>query len=369
MVKIQHKLPLFLLLMAAKPALATEVSQDPIGDARAAIREEADFDAARILLEAFESYALEATPSASAQSLADMNFLMGVMEYYLNQDEEAAKARWAWTLQIFSDYRWDEELVGGAGQDLFEEVRQSVAASPVFALVEESETLGLPVFFDGNKLQSGSMVRPGQHLIQARCSDGVVRGVYAYVAMDADLLCPCPLDACVGEGGGASESPRKKKKQASDVGQLGISLVGGGWFSSGEGFSPLIGLGASYRPLDMVQVDLEAGSYLSNAQAKRTNGGFARVAGSYVHALGSIEAFGGAQLTILFAQDLYDMSDGSVVEASYSGLVIGAHAGAAYTLAGGHQVGARLAYTPLVLEGELMVYMNTMTDVFFRYSF
>ena len=79
---MQRSLPLFLLLAAA-PVSATEVSQDPIGDARLAIRQDADFDAARLLLEAFESHALEASPPVGAQPLADMNFLMGVMEYYL----------------------------------------------------------------------------------------------------------------------------------------------------------------------------------------------------------------------------------------------------------------------------------------------
>jgi len=57
------------------------------------------------------------------------------------------------------------------------------------------------------------------------------------------------------------------------------------------------------------------------------------------------------------------------VEASYSGLVAGLHGGAALTLGSGHQVGARIGYMPFVIEGDVLVYLNTMTDLYFRYSF
>ena len=80
-------------LLFSNTAVAQDVSEDPIGDARIAISQEADFDGARVLLEAFESHALEASPPVGAGPIAEMNFLIGVLEYYLNQDEEAAKAK------------------------------------------------------------------------------------------------------------------------------------------------------------------------------------------------------------------------------------------------------------------------------------
>ena len=57
--------PTLIFLLASLPSGANELSQDPIGDARSAIQLDADFDAARVLLEAYESHALEASPPVS----------------------------------------------------------------------------------------------------------------------------------------------------------------------------------------------------------------------------------------------------------------------------------------------------------------
>ena len=359
--------PTLIFLLASLPSGANELSQDPIGDARSAIQLDADFDAARVLLEAYESHALEASPPVSSESLATMNFLMGVMEYYLNQDEEAAKARWGWSLQIQPTYQWDEELVGGAGQDLFEEVRQAMEAASSFAIVDEGTSLARPVFIDGSKIQPGWKVKAGQHLIQARCSDGIVRGVYAFVAEGAALVCPCPLDSCIGEEN--STGPTRAKGNAS-LGKVGVLAVGGGWFSAGEGFSPMTGVGISYRPMDFLQMDFEGGAYLSTPLASRTDGAFGRLALSYIYGLSDgLELSGGVQANLLLAQDLYDMPSGDQIAASYSGLVAGFHAGVGTMVGAGHQVGIRMGYVPVVVEGNFLLYMNTMTDLYFRYSF
>ena len=185
-------------LLFSNTAVAQDVSEDPIGDARIAISQEADFDGARVLLEAFESHALEASPPVGAGPIAEMNFLIGVLEYYLTQDEEAAKARWRWTLQIEPAFAWDKELVGGAGETIFETVRSEVVATESFGALSGSEKVLLPIHIDGRRLSADTPLYTGQHLIQAKCSDGITRGVYAYLTANSDLVCPCPLDVCIG---------------------------------------------------------------------------------------------------------------------------------------------------------------------------
>jgi hypothetical protein len=354
-------------LLFGSTVFAQEMSQDPIGDARTAISQDADFDAAQVILGAFESHALEAMPSVTPGALAEMSFLMGVLEFYLNQDEEAAKTRWAWTLQIDSAYQWDEELVGGVGQEVFEGVRQIVNSTASFVPVPDSQQFDIPVFLDGARFESGSDVKPGQHLVQARCGDGVARGVYAYLADNSPWICPCPLQSCVKDGG----DTKTPKGEPGERAKIGLTLNGGGWYSGGEGIAPLVGGGLSYRPVSVFQMDIESGRYQSTPQEQRTDGGFLAIALSGVWVQGDFDLFGGVHATVLFAEDSYPAVDGGnePFMSPYSSLVGGLHLGAAYNLPGGHQVGARLGYSPIVVEGEVLVYANSVSNVFIKYGF
>ena len=208
------------------------------------------------------------------------------------------------------------------------------------------------------KVAQNALAFYGGDITQLRGWDGLIAADQDYVRARFDELASAT----------PAEKP-KKERSAGTPGKLGITGVGGGWYSSGEGFSPMAGLGLSYRPLEVLQLDLEGGAYLSSPLETRTDGGFGRVAVSYIHGLGGIEVSGGIQANLLLAEDLYTMPNGDQVEASYSGLVAGLHGGAALTLGSGHQVGARFGYMPFVIEGDVLVYLNTMTDLYFRYSF
>jgi hypothetical protein len=370
-------------LLFSSASFAQELSQDPIGDARIAISQEADFDGARILLEAFESHALEASPPVGSGPIAEMNFLIGVLEFYLNQDEEAAKARWTWTLQIDPSFAWDQELVGGAGETIFESVRDEIQGMVPFGVVPNGERILIPLFIDGRKVSRDTRTYGGQHLVQARCSDGVTRGVYAYLTPGTDLICPCALDTCVGSADGKSGGKGTKREPTTDRSQLGLTLGGGGWYSAGdedgneEGVSPLLGAGVSYRPLPILQLDLEGGAYLSQAHLDRTDGGFGAFALSGIYPLGSLDLMGGIHGTLLIADDLYTVLDpndpddpnkSKQVESFYTGFIGGVHFGVAYTLSGGHQIGARLGYSPVVIEGKIIAYSNSLSGAYFRYA-
>jgi hypothetical protein len=362
-------------LLFSSTAIAQEMASDPIGDARTSISQEADFDTALVLLEAFESHALEAWPTVTSAALADLNFLMGVLEFYLNQDEDAAKSRWAWALQIAPDFKWDEELVGGVGQEVFENVRQTVKSTASFTPIPEGQKSSIPVFIDGSRLAAGNSVQAGRHLIQARCGDGITRGVYAFVSEDAGVICPCPLQACFGEEK-AADSGKSRSKDPGERASLGATVNAGGWYSAGEGTAMLMGVGVSYRPLSVLQVDAEAGIYRAPANetvggVKRSNGNFLAVALSGVYAMGDVDLLGGLHGNVVLAEDTYPpkTAGGESFVSPYSGLVGGFHVGAAYNLSGGHQVGARLGYSPLVVEGDVLIYMNSVSNVFFKYGF
>lgn len=365
-------------LLLGSVAIGQERASDPIGDARDSISQEADFDTALVLLEAFESHALEASPPVTSAALADLNFLMGVLEFYLNQDEEAAKSRWAWTLQIDPAFKWDEALVGGVGQEVFEDVRATVKNAATFTPIPEGQVANIPVFVDGTRLRPGNLVQAGRHLVQARCTDGVTRGVYAFVSEGDGVICPCPLQVCLG-GAKRPGSGKAKPKAAGERASIGATVNAGGWYSAGEGTALLTGVGVSYRPLSILQIDAEAGMYrapvnesaLTSPTVQRSNGGFLAVAFSGVYAIGDVDLLAGLHGNIVFADDTYPATvEGSESFVSpYSGLVGGFHVGAAYNLSGGHQVGARLGYSPLVVEGDLLIYMNSVSSVFFKYGF
>jgi hypothetical protein len=110
---------------------------------------------------------------------------------------------------------------------------------------------------------------------------------------------------------------------------------------------------------------------LTSPAVQRSNGGFLAVAFSGIYAIDDVDLLAGLHGDIIFADDTYPATaDGEEPYVSpYSGLVGGFQVGAAYNLSGGHQVGARLGYSPLVVEGGLLVYMNSVSNVFFKYGF
>jgi len=97
----------------------------------------------------------------------------------------------------------------------------------------------------------------------------------------------------------------------------------------------------------------------------RTEGGHLAFAVSKVVERGAVDLSAGVHAVLVFAQTVY--SEGG--ESPYSGLVGGAHLGAARNIGTGHQIGARVGYSPVVIEGETLIYLNSVNTLYFKYGF
>gem|GEM_PF-5707842 len=364
---------LFSMALSIAPAHSQEVSQDAIGDARRAIGDDADFDAARQFLDAFESYALEATPPVSSEKIADMNFLLGVLEFYLNQDEEAARSRWLWTLQINEEYPWDSELVGGAGEGVFEEVRKTVTSTHFFSIVPAGKQKQRPMFLDGQVVSERTNVLPGQHLVQAKCSDGKIRGVYVYLSPGSEVVCPCPLDACFERGSKKSKGRSKKAKKKGRDSAIGLSF--GNWRMSSDTLeattvwnpSPLLGGTWSVRRDNRMRV-VDFGAYISASENERSNGVYGSFAYNWLRpSQGLVEFYVGVNGLLMFADDR-DFLDSDTFEL-WSGFVGGVHGGLLRTSEAGGQLGLQVGWSPLYVVGEMGLYDSIVSQFFFRRAF
>ena len=133
------------------------------------------------------------------------------------------------------------------------------------------------------------------------------------------------------------------------------------------------GIGLSMRRGPSWMLDVDIGAYLASAREnprqERADGGFLRLAASYVRESGSWDLLAGFQANLFVANDIYTKPNGTKATSSYTGLLPAVHLGAAYTTGAAHQVGVRIGYTPILVEGAVLPpFDNIMSHVYFRYS-
>jgi hypothetical protein len=127
-------------------------------------------------LKGLEDRAAEAVELVPATELGRVGMYRGMAAYLEDPEDDAALEHWRAAFTLSPDLQWEPSPDLGEGQAVFEAIRREVTSRPWLdpsPKVLPKDTL---LFIDGLPLSKVDEVVEGEHFVQARCPDGVIRG-------------------------------------------------------------------------------------------------------------------------------------------------------------------------------------------------
>jgi len=184
-------LGLFALLSPAANAGPVEYA---LSEARVAI-EDAEFEQARALLEGSRESAATSDEIILNDSLARVEYYLGIIEYYDGDPDEGAMGFWRKSLILSPGFAWDTSLVAEQdARDIFEALRSEIRQrNQVTTGVSSDEIEDFRVYIDGNLAHDYDLVTEGRHLVQVACPDNTVKGLWADFGEAPDYLDLCGI--------------------------------------------------------------------------------------------------------------------------------------------------------------------------------
>jgi len=185
---------LFWLTLAATAAdLADTSIEAQLQEARAALLA-GEIKVARKILKG-ASEAVEAPAGAlTPDTLGTLWLLHGVVWVARGRPIDKAMAEWRQALVLHPELPWDAELLPGIERaDLFDALRRETLSQLTAAPAIPAPVVG-SVSVDGLIPEPDALLPAGQHLVQARCTDGTLASLWT------DLTTPPPWDSLCAAG-------------------------------------------------------------------------------------------------------------------------------------------------------------------------
>lgn len=309
-------LPFFSLLVLSTAATAQEGAPKTVEDlvqaARVAI-EEADFDQARLHLDAAETLAPKSTIPVTREGLRNISFYRGVLDHYLGEGVAMGYATDS-TMDFFRqalvhdlNFEWDRDLVAdpeGGIEHLFAQLRDEVGARNQSESRIPMDT-EVRVFVDGSMVTSDDFIIHGRHLVQVMCPDSRVLGQWFEFGDSPDFGCLCGQSSCYQQ---VTASDDSKASKGDGVRWSVVALGGGGALLAGGAIAHFAGAVPTFDEIEAARANphdinrseadeltsrwnrqrsLSLGMYIGGALAAGAGGGLLVMESVSLHPTGS----------------------------------------------------------------------------------